>query len=73
MCAMDSDFYSLFTNKLDDDFYGMDEAMSRFNPQADEDEPELVDNYGDELKYASAIDVLNWCSEYIRNNEGNTY
>lgn len=73
MCKMGSDFYSLFTNKLDGEFYGMDGAMSRFDPQADESEPELVDNYGDELKYTSLSDVLDWCDGYMENDSDDKY
>lgn len=32
MCKMGNSFYSLFQNKLDGDFFGMDGAMSRFDP-----------------------------------------
>lgn len=53
MCVMDTDFRSLFQNELDGDFYGMDGAMSRFEPRVDENEPELADDYGDELLYTS--------------------
>lgn len=65
MSVMDSDFVRLFDKKLDGDFFGMDGCMSRFDQQGDEDEPKLVDNYGDELKYASLDEVYDWCSEYM--------
>lgn len=67
MSKMDSDFVRLFNTKLDGDFFGMDGAMSRFDQQGDEDEPKLVDNYGDELKYTSLDRVLGWCDEYMDN------
>ncbi len=73
MCVMDVNFRALFTNKLDGDFYGMDGAMSRFEQRGDKNGPELVDNYGDELKYTSATNVFDWCGKYIMENEGNTY
>ena len=65
MCVMDMDFRALFTNKLDGDFYGMDGGMSRFEPRVDENEPELVDNYGDELLYTSLDEVRDWCVDYM--------
>lgn len=67
MSKMGRDFVQLFDKKLDGDFYGMDGAMSRFDQQDDEDEPKLVDNYGDELKYASLDRVLGWCDKYMDN------
>lgn len=69
MCVMDSDFVRLFDKKLDGDFFGMDSAMSRFNQQGDEDEPQLVDNYGDELKYTSLNEVMKWCDECMDNTD----
>lgn len=69
MSKMDSDFVRLFDTKLDGDFYCMDGAMSRFDQQGDEDEPKLVDNYGDELKYTSLDRVLAWCDEYMENTD----
>ena len=69
MSKMDSDFVRLFDKKLDGDFFGMDGAMSRFDKRDDEDEPKLVDNYGDELKYTSLDDVMKWCDEYIDNTD----
>lgn len=69
MSKMDSDFVRLFDKKLDGDFFGMDGAMSRFDQQEDEDEPKLVDNYGDELKYTSLDSVLSWCDEYMENTD----
>lgn len=65
MSKMGSDFVQLFDKKLDGDFYGMDGAMSRFDQQGEEDEPKLVDNYGDELKYTSLDRVINWCDTYM--------
>lgn len=67
MGKMDSDFVQLFDKKLDGDFFGMDGSMSRFDQRDDEDEPKLVDNYGDELKYTSLYSVLSWCDEYMKN------
>ena len=67
MSKMDSDFVRLFDKKLDGDFFGMDGSMSRFDQRDDEDEPKLVDNYGDELKYTSLYSVLSWCDEYMKN------
>lgn len=69
MGKMDSDFVRLFDEKLDGDFFGMDGAMSRFDQCDDEDEPKLVDNYGDELKYTSLDRVLGWCDEYMDNTD----
>ncbi len=69
MSKMGSDFVRLFDEKLDGDFFGMDGAMSRFDQHGDEDEPKLVDNYGDELKYASLDRVLGWCDEYMDNTD----
>ncbi len=69
MSKMDSDFVQLFGKKLDGDFFGMDGSMSRFNQRDDEDEPKLVDNYGDELKYTSLDRVLAWCDEYMENTD----
>lgn len=43
--------------------------MSRFDQHGDEDEPKLVDDYGDELKYASLDRVLSWCDEYMDNTD----
>lgn len=65
MCVMDVKFCALFTNKLDGDFYGMDGSMSRFDPRVDENKPELVDNYGDELLYTSLDKVYDWCVDYM--------
>ena len=65
MCVMDMGFRALFTNKLNGDFYGMDGAMSHFEPRVDENEPELVDNYDDELLYTSLDEVRDWCSDYM--------
>lgn len=73
MSKMDSDFVRLFDKKLDGDFFGMDAAMSRFDQQGDEDEPKLVDNYGDELKYTSLDRALGWCEEYMNNATGYCY
>lgn len=70
MCVMDVNFRALFTNKLDGDFYGADGAMSRFDQKDDEDEPKLVDDYDEELKYTSLDDVLNWCDTYMSNVNG---
>lgn len=64
MCKMDSSFVRLFDKTLDGDFFGMDGDISRFDQRGDEDEPKLVDNYGDELKYASLDDVMKWCDDY---------
>lgn len=69
MGKMGSDFVQLFDKKLDGDFYGMDGDMSRFDQQADEDEPKLVDNYGDELKYTSLDRALSWCDEHMENTD----
>lgn len=69
MCVMGSEFRALFDKKLDGNFFGMDGAMSRFVQRGDEDEPELVDNYGDELKYTSLDRVLGWCDEYMDNTD----
>lgn len=69
MSKMGSDFVRLFDKKLDGDFFGMDGAMSRFNQRDDEDNPKLVDNYGDELKYTSLDRVLRWCDEYMNNTD----
>lgn len=73
MCVMDMNFRALFTNKLDGDFYGADGAMSRFEPRVDEDEPELVDNYGDELTYTSLTDMLDWCDRYLEDDSDDKY
>lgn len=73
MSKMDGDFVRLFDENLDGDFFGMDGRMSRFNQQGDEDEPKLVDDYGDELKYTSLDGVLSWCEEYINNATGYCY
>ena len=67
MSKMNSDFVQLFDKKLEGDFFGMDGAMSRFDQRDDEDEPKLVDNYSDELKYTSLDRVLGWCDEYMDN------
>lgn len=73
MSKMNSDFVQLFDKKLEGDFFGMDGAMSRFDKRGDEDEPKLVDNYGDELKYTSLDRVLGWCDEYMNNTDGFPY
>ena len=67
MSKMDSDFVQLFDKKLDGDFFGMDGFMSRFDKR--DDEPKLVDSYGDELKYTSLDRVLSWCDEYMDNTD----
>lgn len=67
MSKMDSDFVQLFDKKLDGDFFGMDGFMSRFDKR--DDEPKLVDSYGDELKYTSFDRVLSWCDEYMDNTD----
>lgn len=69
MSKMCSDFVQLFDKKLDGDFFGMDGFMSQFDQRDDEDEPKLVDNYGDELKYASLDRVLGWCDEYMNSTD----
>lgn len=69
MSKMDSDFVRLFDTKLDGDFFGMDGFMSRFEQQDDEDEPNLVDDYGEEMKYTSLDRVLGWCDEYMDNTD----
>lgn len=61
-------FYELFVTRLDGDFYGMNGAMSRFEQRDDEDEPELVDNYGDPLTYAPLVDVLKWCNDIMKSH-----
>ena len=63
MGKMKHDFWELFNTRLHGDFFGMDGAMSRFEQRDDEDEPKLIDNYGDYLTYAPLKDVLKWCNE----------
>ena len=66
MCTMDSDFRVLFKNKLDGDFLGMDSEKSEFGKYEElTNGRALTDDYGDELKYASLTDVLNWCDKHI--------
>ena len=69
MSKMDGDFVRLFDENLDGYFFGMDGDMSRFDQQGDEDEPMLVDNYGEEMKYTSLDRVLGWCDEYMDNTD----
>lgn len=73
MGKMDHSFYELFATRLDGDFFGMDGAMSRFEQRGDEDEPELVDNYGAPLTYAPLVDVLKWCNEAMEQPARYTY
>ena len=67
MSKMGEDFRHLFDDRLDGDFYGMDDDMSRFvaRPDSEEDVPELVDNYGEWLRYTSLDKVLDWCNTYM--------
>lgn len=58
MCKMGSEFYDLFKDDLNGDFFGMDA-----------DNIIMSDRYDEPLTYTTIDNVLNWCDGYMEHPE----